>query len=133
MTTNKQDIYLINSIKQASPEELTLMLYNGAIKFCNKAILAIKDNDINAAHQNIIRVEDIILEFRATLNFDYEISNDLDRLYEYLLRRLTEANLAKDVEILEEVNEFLRGLRDTWKEAMGIAKGKGSQADKLAL
>lgn len=132
MTTNKQDAYLVNTIMQASKEELTLMLYNGAIKFCNLAISGIQNGDIEAANNNILRVEDIITEFQSTLNFDYEISNYLDLLYDYLQERLMEANLNKDSAILEEVNGFLRELRDTWKEAMAIAKGKKLPVDKLA-
>jgi len=132
MTNNKQDIYLTNSIMQASKEELTLMLYNGAIKFCNKAIVSINDQNLTEAHNNIVRVEDIIMEFEATLNMDYEISHSLALIYDYLRRRLVDANVKKDIDILEEVNEFLRELRDTWKEAMQLAKGKKPPVDKLA-
>lgn len=132
MTNNKQDIYLTNTIMQASKEELTLMLYNGAIKFCNKAIAAINEKNFNDAHINIVRVEDIILEFQATLNPDYEVSQNFDIMYDYMQRRLIEANVKKDVFILEEVNSLLREFRDTWKEAMQIAKGKKEPIDKLA-
>lgn len=132
MTSNKQDIYMSNTIMQASKEELTLMLYNGAIKFCNKAIMAINDSNMTDANHNIIRVEDIISEFQASLNPEYEVTKSFAVMYEYLQRRLIEANIQKDVSILEEVNGFLREFRDTWKEAMNIAKGKKPPIDKLA-
>ncbi|PKM52710.1 MAG: flagellar export chaperone FliS [Firmicutes bacterium HGW-Firmicutes-7] len=132
MTTNKQDIYMSNTIMQASKEELTLMLYNGAIKFCNKAIMAINDSNMNDAHHNIVRVEDIISEFQASLNPEFEVTKSFSVMYEYLQRRLVEANIQKDISILEEVNEFLREFRDTWKEAMNIAKGKKPPINKLA-
>lgn len=132
MKTNKQDIYMANSIMQASKEELTLMLYNGAIRFCNKAIMAISEGNLNDAHDNIIRVEDIITEFQITLNTEFEVSQSFAIMYEYLQSRLLEANIQKDRTILEEVNEFLREFRDTWKEAMQIAKGKKIPVDKLA-
>ncbi|PKM94936.1 MAG: flagellar export chaperone FliS [Firmicutes bacterium HGW-Firmicutes-1] len=132
MTTNKQDIYMSNTIMQASKEELTLMLYNGAIKFCNKAIMAINDNNMNDAHHNIVRVEDIISEFQASLNPEFEVTKSFTIMYDYLQRRLIEANIQKDISILEEVNGFLREFRDTWKEAMNIAKGKKPPINRLA-
>lgn len=132
MTTNKQDIYMANTVMQASKEELTLMLYNGAIKFCNKAIMAINDSNMNDAHINIVKVENIISEFQITLNPDYEVSKNLAIMYDYFQSRLVEANIKKDIAILEEVNQFLREFRDTWKEAMNIAKGKKPPVDQLA-
>lgn len=132
MTTNKQDIYLANTVMQASKEELTLMLYNGAIKFCNKAIMAINDKNMDDAHNNIIKVENILSEFQVSLNTSYEVSQSFAIMYDYLQGRLIDANIQKDVIILEEVNDFLRELRDTWKEAMQIAKGKKPPVDKLA-
>ncbi|WP_105616941.1 flagellar export chaperone FliS [Vallitalea okinawensis] len=122
MVNNPYSAYKNNSVLTASPEELTLMLYEGAIKFSNQAIVAIEQKDIQRTHNLIIRVEDIISELRVTLNKDYPIAEQLDQIYDYLLRRLTEANFKKDKEIIEEVNEHIRELRDTWKEAMKIAK-----------
>lgn len=122
MTNSRHNAYANNAIMTASPEELTLMLYNGAIKFCNKAIHAIGMNDTEAAHAFIIRVQDIIQEFQVTLNKDYEIANSLDLLYDYMMRRLIEANISKDADIVQEVANFLRELRDTWKEAMVLSK-----------
>ena len=116
--------YKQNDIMLASPEELTLMLYNGAIKFVNQAINAIDENEIEKAHISIVKTGDIIIELIATLNMDYEISKGLRSLYEYLSDRLMEANIHKDKEILEEVLPFFTELRDTWKEAMEIAKKK---------
>lgn len=110
--------YTTNKIMTASPAEVTLMLYEGAIKFCNVAITAIEHNDIQKAHTNIMKAERIIEEFRNTLDRKYSVAEDFDRIYVYLLRRLFEANVKKDKEILEEVNMHLRSVRDTWKEVM---------------
>ncbi len=118
------DTYQRNKIMTATPGELTLMLYEGAIKFANKAVMAIEKKDIPGAHVNIIKVQRIIEEFRATLNFKYPVAKDFDVVYEYLLRRLVEANIHKDTEILEEVLTHLRTMRDTWKEVMEATKGK---------
>jgi flagellar protein FliS len=105
----------------ATPAELTLMLYEGAIKFCNIAILAIEQKDRSKMFNNILKVEDIITEFQITLNFDYPVANDFNNVYNYLQKRLREANMTQDKEILEEVNTHLRTMRDTWKEVMKLA------------
>ncbi len=113
---------LEDSIMTASKDELTLMLYDGALKFCNQAIMAIEKKDMSKAHSLIIRIEDIIREFQVTLNHDYEISKQLDPLYDYMYRRLVDANVEKNIEILNEVRDLIRDFRDMWKEAMKLAK-----------
>lgn len=116
--------YNNSKILTASPAELTLMLYEGAIKFCNIAIIGIEQSDIEKAHVNIRKVERIIEEFRSTLDRKYAVAEDFDRVYVYLLRRLLEANVKKDKAILEEVNMHLRSMRDNWKEVMRVNKEK---------
>lgn len=113
--------YNNSKILTASPAELTLMLYDGAIKFTNIAIMAIEKHDIEKAHNNIVKTERIILEFQATLDDKYPVAMDFDAVYTYLIQRLREANLKKDSEILEEVLKHLRTMRDTWKEVMAKA------------
>ena len=112
------DAYAKNKILTASPAELTLMLYEGAIKFCNIASAAIEEKDIEKAHNNITKVENIIAEFLSTLDHKYPVAQDFENVYNYLMERLLEANLKKDKEILEEVLTHLRTMRDTWKEVM---------------
>lgn len=115
---NPYEQYQRNKILTATPAEVTLMLYEGAIKFCNIAIMAIENKDMERAHVNIIKTQRIIEEFRNTLDRKYAVAEDFDRIYVYVLRRLFDANIKKDKEILEEVNGHLRSLRDTWKEVM---------------
>lgn len=110
--------YTNNKIMTASPAEVTLMLYEGAIKFCNIAIIAIENGEIEKAHINIKKTQRIIEEFRNTLDHKYKVAEDFERIYVYLLKRLFEANIKKDKAILEEVNMHLRSVRDTWKEVM---------------
>lgn len=114
--------YNNSKVLTASPAELTLMLYEGAIKFCNIAITAIEQKDIQKAHTNIIKTERIIDHFRATLDMKYPVAKDFDRVYEYLQRRLYEANIKKDKEIMEEVCGHIHSMRDTWKEVMRLNK-----------
>lgn len=122
MANNGYDAYYMRKIQTASPAELTLMLYDGAIKFCNIAIMGIEENDIEKAHNNIVKVQRIINEFQATLNHKYEVAKDFDAVYSYIYQRLVEANIRKDKEILEEVLKHLRTMRETWKEVMKLAK-----------
>lgn len=112
--------YNNSKILTASPAELTLMLYEGAIKFCNIAIMGIEQKDIEKAHTNIMKTERIINHLRVTLDMKYPVAQDFDRIYVYLERRLLEANMKKDTEILEEILTHLRSVRDTWKEVMRI-------------
>lgn len=117
--------YKNSKVLTASPAELTLMLYEGAIKFCNIAIAAVEQKDIEKAHINIQKTQRIIEHFRLTLDMKYPVAQDFDRVYEYLGRRLVQANIKKDKEILEEVLEHLHSMRDTWKEVMRINREKG--------
>jgi flagellar protein FliS len=133
MTLQEQyEQYNRNKIMTASPAELTLMLYEGAIKFNNIAIMAIEKKDIEKAHTYIIKVERIIDELRTTLDMKYPVAKDFENIYVYLSQRLVEANIKKDKDILEEVNTHLRSVRDTWKKVMEINKtGKAVDASKV--
>ncbi|MDF2472546.1 MAG: hypothetical protein K0R21_328 [Anaerocolumna sp.] len=122
MPINAALAYQNNKIKSSTPAELTLMLYEGAIKFCNMAMDGIDVKDINKANSNIIKVEKIITHLRVTLDFNYPVAKEFDNVYDYLYSRLVTANIQKDKEILEEVLEHLRGMRDTWKEVMKLTK-----------
>lgn len=126
--TNRQGYaaYANNKIMTATPGELTLMLYEGAIKFCNIAIDALEKKELEKAHVNIVKVENIIMEFQATLKPQYPVSKDFEQVYSYLKQRLVEANMKKDAEILEEVLGHLRTMRDTWKEVMKRASAGAS-------
>jgi len=131
VTSNAYNTYKQNSILTASPEELTLMLYNGLVRFIMQAQKAIEDKDVQKAHESIVRAEDIISEFQSTLDMKYELSHGLALLYDYMYSRLIEANMKKDMEILEEVLGFSKDLRDTWAQAMKLAK-QGSKAEAIA-
>lgn len=119
---NTYNKYKENSVYTASPEELTLMLYNGLIKFIMISEKAIEDKDTSKAHENITKAENIVQEFIASLDMNYEVSQTLMLMYDYMYRRLMDANTKKDKEILGEVLGFARELRDTWAQAMKIAK-----------
>ncbi len=117
---NPYQQYQQQSVMTATPGELTLMLYNGCIKFIKQAKLAIENKEIEKAGNAIIRAQDIIQEFMVTLNPEYEISNNLFSLYDYMYNRLIDANIAKDIAILDEVLDLTTQLRDTWMEVIKI-------------
>lgn len=122
MPVNAALAYQNNKIKSATPAELTLMLYEGAIKFCNMAIDGIDAKDISKANTNIIKAEKIITHLRVTLDFKYSVAQEFDTVYDYLYGRLVMANIRKDKSILEEALEHLREMRDTWKQVMKLTK-----------
>lgn len=122
MAINAAAAYNDAKILTAKPEELTLMLLEGALKFSNIAVLAIEKNDAKKAHDNIMKAENIIDELRGTLNFKFEIANSFSSVYDYIYSVLYEANIRKDKDILQEAIGYIRDMRDTWKEAMTMAK-----------
>jgi flagellar protein FliS len=131
MTQNMTLAYKNNSIQTASPAELTLMLYDGAIKFCNIALGAIENGDIQKANTNIIKAENIITEFRATLDFKYPVAKDFELVYDYIYRRLIDANIHKDAEALTEALGYIREMRDTWKEVMRLNRVQNASGPKI--
>lgn len=115
-----QNAYKQNSVTTASPGELTLMLYNGCLKFLGKAKLAIEEKNIQEKNNNLQRAQAIIVELMSTLNMDIDISKQMLPLYEYMNHRLVEANIQNDVAIIAEVEGLVTEFRDTWKEVIRI-------------
>ena len=115
---NPYQQYQRQSIMTAKPADLTLMLYNGCLKFINQAVMAIDERDIPGTHTAITRAQDILQEFMVTLDMSIELSNNLYALYDYMHRKLIEANMSKDRVVLLEVYGMVEELRNTWSEAM---------------
>ncbi|HHV10452.1 MAG TPA: flagellar export chaperone FliS [Clostridiales bacterium] len=122
MATNAAAVYNNSRILTASPAELTLMLYEGAIKFCNLAVIGMEKGDLEKVNTNVIKAEKIILELKSTLDFKYPVAKDFEQVYDYVYRRLIDANIKKDMEVLGEALGYIREMRDTWKEVMRLAK-----------
>lgn len=117
---NAAQMYQQNSVKTASPAKLTLMLYDGAVKFCNIALEALDAGNVQRVNDNLKKVENIIVELRATLDMKYPVAKEFDTVYDYIYRRLVEANMKKDKEILQDALKHIRTMRETWKEVMRI-------------
>ena len=118
------EVYRQQQVMTATPEALTLMLYNGAIKFINESIEATKRKEYEKANTSCIKAQNIISEFRLTLKMEYEISKNLLALYNYAYDRLVEGNMNEDITKLEEAKDILSELRDAWAQAMKAVKNE---------
>lgn len=119
MTPNKSyQVYQNNAVNTASGGELTLMLYNGCIKFIKQAIKDIQEKNFEAKNTNIQKAQNIIRELMLTLNTNVDIANQMMPLYDYMQHRLKEANVQNDPAILEDVLTFAVDFRDTWKQVI---------------
>lgn len=124
MIQNPYQRYQMNNVMTAPPEELTLMLYNGAIKFCNQALEGMDQKSIRGTHEALIKAQNIVSELQCTLDTSYSVAKEMDQLYTYIKDLLIEANIHKKSEPLEEALMLIREFRDLWKEVMTKAKAK---------
>ena len=128
MVNNAAEAYKRQQIMTATPEALTLMLYNGCLKFIDEGIQSVKDKKWEDANTSLQKAQRIISEFRITLDMDYDISKQLMPLYNYTYDRLVEGNMKSDVTMLEEARGIIKELRDAWAQAMKKARQeKGTQ------
>jgi len=119
---NPYATYQTNSVTTALPQDLTLMLYEGLIKFSMLSKRAIEQGLIEQKNTNIQKAQAIILELQLTLNQSIALSKDLNNLYDYMQGRLIDANVKNDVVAVDEVIGFAEEFRETWKEAMKLAR-----------
>lgn len=122
MNPTAQQNYLISQVNTASPGQLTLMLYNGCIRFIKQAMASLENNDFEAKNENTKKATLILDEFIITLNYEYELSNQLKSLYVYMKEQLIIGNIRKDMECYKVVLEMITDLRDTWGEALKQTK-----------
>ncbi|MBQ9364748.1 MAG: flagellar export chaperone FliS [Schwartzia sp.] len=130
MVNSAAEAYKRQQILTATPEALTLMLYNGALRFMAEGREALENKKIEEANTALQKAQNIITEFRVTLNMEYEISHQLMPLYNYVYDRLVESNMKGDLAQLDEAKNIVTELRDAWAQAMVKArKEKGKQND----
>ena len=125
MTTENLDRYLEIKVQTASPGQLVNMLYDGAIRFSKQAKEQMENSDLENANSSIQRVQDIVEELNVSLDTDKggEIAANLRKIYLYISEQLVEANIKKDVKVLDNVIELLESMRETWKEIMLKSNG----------
>ncbi|MFE9277904.1 flagellar export chaperone FliS [Paenibacillus glucanolyticus] len=116
--------YYETQIKTATPEELTLMLYNSCIRFLKQAYNSVENRDYQSKNSYVTKAINIIDELHATLNMNYDISKSLASLYEYFKQRLVYASMRLDLEVFQEIIDLITDLRDTWHEAIKTVKQK---------
>ena len=125
---NAAEAYKRQQVLTATPEALTLMLYNGALRFMTEGREAIEKKDYEEANNSLQKAQNIITEFRVTLNMEYEIAHQLLPLYNYVYDRLVEANLKSDIKPLDEAKNIITELRDAWAQAMKKARAEKGAA-----
>lgn len=116
--------YQKQAVTTSRPEELTLMLYQGLVKYIRLAKIDLENNNIEGSNKHILRAQDILTELMITLKTGYEISESLLSIYDFMKGRLIEANLTKKVDLLEEVEGFALELVETWSGALKLYRNK---------
>ena len=124
---NGYNAYKKNSVNFASKEQLLLMLVEGAVKFAKIGRQAIVDKDIKKAHDNIVKTQNIYYELMATIDIEAagEWGESLFKVYDFIVRRLVDANIKKDITIMDEVIPLIEDIKMTWEEAYKVAKTQG--------
>lgn len=122
MMNNPYQAYNNTSVMTATPGELTLMLYNGAIRFVKQAKLAVADRNIEQTNYYTQKAQDILVELMSTLKMEYDVSGNLYQLYDFMNRHLLQANIKKSEQHFQEVIELLEDLRNTWAEAIKLSR-----------
>lgn len=121
---NAYNTYKNNSVNFASKEQLLLMLVDGAVKFSKLSKKAIELKDFSKAHENLVKTQNIFVELMATLDTtsNEDWTKQIMAVYEFIHSRLIEANLKKDIKIIDEVIPLIENVRDTWYEAYKVSK-----------
>lgn len=122
---NAFNTYKSNSVNFASKDQLLLMLVDGASKFSKIGRQAIIDKDVKKAHENIVKTQNIFYELMATMDVSKggQWAESLMQVYEFIARRLADANIKKSEEIMNEIIPLIEDVRDTWNEAYKVSKG----------
>lgn len=125
--------YLRTKIMTASPQELRLMLYDGAIKFCNQARAAMQKQDFEGSYTNLMRAQKIVLELSTSLDHkaDPQLCDRLSALYTFIYRQLVDANINRDPAYIDEAVKLIGYERETWQMLMQkTGKNPAASADQ---
>ena len=115
-TANPYNIYKQNSVNMASSQQLLLMLLDGAVKYTKIAKMAILNKDIQRAHKELVRVQDIFLELMITMDKNTKYMEDLYNIYDFIKNELAKANVKKDITIIDNTLPLIEEIRDMWYE-----------------
>lgn len=122
--SNAYNVYKNNSVNYSSKEQLLLMLLDGAVRFSKIARQAIADKDVKKAHEFLVKTQNIFYELIISLDLTKagDWGKDMVELYEFIIKRLSDANIKKDIKIVDEVIPLIEDVRETWNEAYNITK-----------
>ncbi len=125
-------VYQDNSVNTATPAELTLMLYNGCLKFIKQARKGMETGNYELKNTMIQKSQNIIRELMLTLDQKAPIANQMMPLYDFINHSLVQANLKNDLEELKKAEEMVLDFRNTWKEVIKQERirqyGRGAKA-----
>lgn len=125
MSVNAYQMYKKTQVSTASQGDLLLMLFDGAIRFANQGRQAIAEQDMEQANVKLLRAQDIVTELMISLDLDQgEIAENLYQLYSFIYELLVEANIKKDVNLIDQAVRFLTELRDTWRQVVAQVDGR---------
>ncbi|HHV45186.1 MAG TPA: flagellar export chaperone FliS [Firmicutes bacterium] len=119
---NFQNAYVQSQITTQTPERLVLVVYDGIRKSLRKALLNLERKDVEGAHRELVRAQDLLGELSAALDPQYEVSVALKQLYDFLSRRILAANISKNPQDIEAIIPFVEELKTTWEEALAQLK-----------
>lgn len=129
---NPYQAYQQGAVQTASPEELTLMLYNGCLKFIKLARTGIQEKNIELKNTNLLKAQNIIQELMITLDTNVQVAKSMMAMYDYINQCLIEANTKNDTASLDEAEQYVTEFRDTWKQVVQLHRqqvhGSGGQA-----
>ncbi len=117
----KQDAYLVQKVMSAKPEELTMMLYEGMIKFIKLAKIGVEKKNVPQTNENSIKAQNIVAELSSTLDKNFEFADDWCALYEFIETELFHGNIDKDIQRFDNALEIAEELAYTWREVMKLA------------
>ena len=127
MHAREYQSYKQTEIETASPGKLLLLLYDGALKRLQRAKDNLRRNQLEESHQDLVRVQEILVELILAL--DWNVAGDLaprlHGLYNFMYRRLVDANIKQDAAAIDEVIQLLSTLREGWDEAYRQLAGRG--------
>jgi flagellar protein FliS len=132
---NGYGAYTTTHVETADQGRLILIAYDVAIKHCKLSLDRFNDREfIKERTQHICKAQDAVTELMSALHMDVgEIAHNLYRLYDYILRRMVEANIKNDKKKVEEVLVYLVDLRDAWNQAIANLKREAARTSEPVL
>lgn len=128
-TANLQKRYKQDNVTTATPVDLVIMLYDGCVKQLKLAKIHKENNALDKVSESLEKAEEIVLELVRSLNLSIPMSNDLLKLYEFMLDEMVQANIRKDMDRLDPIIEMLNSLNESWRQVKQTTENKTYTAE----